>query len=120
MHTPPAPAATTYTNKMAAKVAAEQAALARKVAPILGGYVFKQPALLVEALTHCTWNQPPCNQRLEFLGDSALDMITVAYLVRGSAHASNLHALPVPSGGLMHLVQPVVCLVHVLGGGMMC
>jgi hypothetical protein len=87
MYSPPAPPAAPPSSRTAAKLAADHAAMAKQVAPILGGYMFRQPALLVEALTHCTWHRAsatPCNQRLEFLGDSALDMITIAYLV-GSA-----------------------------------
>ncbi|KAJ0421264.1 ribonuclease III domain-containing protein [Aspergillus carlsbadensis] len=45
------------------------------------GYTFKNPSLLVEALTH-----PSCGgnsyQRLEFLGDAVLDMIIVNRLAR--------------------------------------
>lgn len=43
------------------------------------GYVFKQPALLQEALTHRSFGTPN-NERLEFLGDSALNCAVSALL----------------------------------------
>jgi ribonuclease-3 len=51
------------------------------------GYQFRQPALLVEALTHSSYLQEdpaaaPHNQRLEFLGDSVLQFILTAALYR--------------------------------------
>jgi ribonuclease-3 len=44
------------------------------------GYVFRDPALLERALTHASWLQdnpasPGNNQRLEFLGDSVLQLV---------------------------------------------
>jgi ribonuclease-3 len=44
------------------------------------GYVFRDPALLERALTHASWlhdnpSAPGNNQRLEFLGDSVLQLI---------------------------------------------
>ena len=45
------------------------------------GYLFKQPELLLEALTHKSFsNENPesisaCNERLEFLGDAILDLV---------------------------------------------
>lgn len=50
------------------------------------GYVFGNPDTLLEALTHssyCNENKlhcRPCNERLEFLGDSVLSVITAEYL----------------------------------------
>ncbi len=50
------------------------------------GYTFRNQALLMEALTHssyCNENRqrgPECNERLEFLGDSILSVITAEYL----------------------------------------
>ncbi|XHG04756.1 Dicer-like protein 1 [Aspergillus wentii] len=45
------------------------------------GYNFKYPRLLRSAFTHpsypSAWAQVPCYQRLEFLGDSLLDMVCV-------------------------------------------
>jgi len=51
------------------------------------GYEFRQPALLVEALTHGSYLQDaptegPHNQRLEYLGDSVLQLILTEALYR--------------------------------------
>lgn len=45
------------------------------------GYVFKQPELLQEALTHRSFGSPN-NERLEFLGDSALNCAVSALLFK--------------------------------------
>jgi len=45
-------------------------------------YLFSAPSFALEALTHCSWphHDPPCYQRLEYLGDAVLDfMITIHY-----------------------------------------
>jgi len=44
------------------------------------GWTFRDPALLVEALTHSTYanehgDAGPCNERLEFLGDAVLGLL---------------------------------------------
>ncbi|OJD12301.1 hypothetical protein AJ78_07077 [Emergomyces pasteurianus Ep9510] len=48
------------------------------------GYHFKYPRLLRSAFAHpsypTAWSRVPCYQRLEFLGDSLLDMVCVEYL----------------------------------------
>ena len=47
------------------------------------GYTFKRKILLIEALTHASYQQnsyTPSYERLEFLGDSVLDMIVTDYL----------------------------------------
>lgn len=48
------------------------------------GYRFNYPKLLRSAFTHPSyppsWAKVPCYQRLEFLGDSLLDMVCVEYL----------------------------------------
>ena len=47
------------------------------------GYTFKRKLLLIEALTHASYQQnshTPSYERLEFLGDSVLDMIVTDYL----------------------------------------
>ncbi|KAK1754599.1 dicer-like protein 2 [Echria macrotheca] len=52
-------------------------------AEVLIGYTFKKKALLVEALTHGSYNLPgvtACLERLEFLGDAVLDYIVVTAL----------------------------------------
>ncbi|MBI2498497.1 MAG: ribonuclease III [Opitutae bacterium] len=54
------------------------------------GYQFRNPALLVEALTHASYVQEnpaagPHNQRLEFLGDSVLHFVLTDALFRSAA-----------------------------------
>jgi ribonuclease-3 len=49
------------------------------------GYKFRDPGLLKLALTHASWGHEqnkriPHNERLEFLGDSVLELITSEYL----------------------------------------
>ena len=52
------------------------------------GYTFKNPALLKEALTHSSYSNEkksrgitiPCNERLEFLGDSVLSIVVSSFL----------------------------------------
>lgn len=61
------------------------------------GYEFKDPSLLVEALTHASVpiSSVPCYQRLEFLGDAVLDFCVTIYLFRkyGTAPPGQLHNL---------------------------
>ncbi len=49
------------------------------------GYTFRQPELLREALTHSSYSnehqkREACNERLEFLGDAVLGLVTGQYL----------------------------------------
>ncbi|MBQ6733798.1 MAG: ribonuclease III [Lachnospiraceae bacterium] len=50
------------------------------------GYTFRNEGLLLEALTHSSFanehqvNRPPDYERLEFLGDAVLEMVTSAHL----------------------------------------
>ncbi|KAK9817465.1 hypothetical protein WJX74_006245 [Apatococcus lobatus] len=46
-------------------------------------YTFRDKSLLMEAFTHCSWPDPnpPCYQRLEFLGDAVLDMLITRAIV---------------------------------------
>ncbi len=51
------------------------------------GYRFKDPGLLVEALTHRSYirsnnNNLPSNERMEFLGDSILGLLIAEYLFK--------------------------------------
>ncbi|XP_066369913.1 endoribonuclease Dicer homolog 2a-like isoform X1 [Miscanthus floridulus] len=48
------------------------------------GYVFDDSSLLIEALTHSSYNISgiACNERLEFLGDAVLDYILTDYFYR--------------------------------------
>ncbi len=45
-------------------------------------YIFQNPALAVQALTHSSAKEPdlPCNERLEFLGDSIIGQIVSEFL----------------------------------------
>ncbi|KAG0129258.1 hypothetical protein HOY82DRAFT_488379 [Tuber indicum] len=57
----------------------------------LVSYKFKHPRLLISALTHpslpFTWDRVPSYQRLEFLGDSVLDLVCVRYMFQKYPHA---------------------------------
>lgn len=46
------------------------------------GYAFREPELLLRALTHASVKSPdaPCNERLEFLGDAVLGMVIAHFL----------------------------------------
>ncbi|MBO7364758.1 MAG: ribonuclease III [Lachnospiraceae bacterium] len=52
------------------------------------GYVFKDPGLLKQAMTHSSYinehglSKPDCNERLEFLGDALLETFTSIFLYR--------------------------------------
>ena len=49
------------------------------------GYTFKRKLLLIEALTHASYEQnlhTPSYERMEFLGDSVLDMVITDFLYR--------------------------------------
>ena len=48
------------------------------------GYEFNQPQLLLEALTHSSFEDSEigCYQRLEFLGDAILDLTVIEYLYK--------------------------------------
>lgn len=61
---------------------------------------FRDPALLELALTHSSTDVAADNERLEFLGDAALDLIVAEELFR--AHAA------LPEGGLTELKSHVV------------
>lgn len=69
------------------------------------GYRFKKKALLEEALTHSSYaNEMGCrnsNERLEFLGDSVLGILTAEYLFRNFKH--------LPEGELTKLRASLVC-----------
>uniref|UniRef100_UPI002FE3208F ribonuclease III domain-containing protein n=1 Tax=Helicobacter typhlonius TaxID=76936 RepID=UPI002FE3208F len=44
------------------------------------GYSFRNPKLLLEALTHKSCKKPYNNERLEFLGDAVLELVTSDFL----------------------------------------
>ena len=73
------------------------------------GYVFKDKSLLTRALTHSSHSNESglknhhmyCNERLEFLGDSVLSIVTSNYLYR--------HFADCPEGELTRMRAEVVC-----------
>ena len=71
------------------------------------GYTFQNPALLENALTHSSYANEnrsrgaQSNERLEFLGDSVLGMVTADYLYR--AHPD------LPEGDLTRTRAALVC-----------
>jgi len=73
------------------------------------GYTFRRKLLLIEALTHASYQDDSCTpsyERMEFLGDSVLDMIVTDYLYR--APGKNY------SPGHMHLRKSAVVNGHIL------
>ena len=71
------------------------------------GYQFKDPGLLTHALTHSSyanekhWDKTRCNERLEFLGDAVLEVISSDFL---------FHENPqMPEGKLTKLRSSMVC-----------
>ena len=70
------------------------------------GYKFKDTRLLREALTHSSYanenpEQETSNERLEFLGDSVLSLVTTDYLFRGEPG--------IPEGELSRKRAAIVC-----------
>ena len=71
------------------------------------GYTFRDPALLDNALTHSSYANEnrskgsQSNERLEFLGDSVLGMVTADYLYR--THPD------LPEGDLTRTRAALVC-----------
>ena len=73
------------------------------------GYVFKDGSLLERALTHSSYSNESglknhhmyCNERLEFLGDSVLSLITSNYLYAKFSDC--------PEGELTRMRAEVVC-----------
>ncbi|KAF8965408.1 hypothetical protein BDZ97DRAFT_1658958 [Flammula alnicola] len=73
------------------------------------GYTFQRKLLLIEALTHASYQQDSrasSYERMEFLGDSVLDMIVTHYLY----HAPGKNYSP----GHMHLRKSAVVNAHIL------
>ena len=69
------------------------------------GYKFRQPGLLLTALTHSSYanERGDCEsyERLEFLGDSILGYVTAEFLYR--------HEPPIPEGRMTRLRAELVC-----------
>lgn len=73
------------------------------------GYTFKRKILLIEALTHASYQnetRTPSYERMEFLGDSVLDMVITDFLY----HAPGKNYSP----GHMHLRKSAVVNAHIL------
>lgn len=71
------------------------------------GYRFQNRELLLTALTHSSYANEqhgdglPCYERLEFLGDSILGLVTAEFLYR--------HEPPLPEGSMTRLRAELVC-----------
>lgn len=70
------------------------------------GYTFQNPALFRMAMTHSSYtnehpDHPTCNERLEFLGDSVLELLVSRYIFEQYPHF--------PEGKLTKLRAAVVC-----------
>ena len=71
------------------------------------GYRFQNRELLLTALTHSSFANErhsdalPCYERLEFLGDSILGLVTAEFLYR--------HTPPLPEGSMTRLRAELVC-----------
>ena len=71
------------------------------------GYRFQNRDLLLTALTHSSYSNEkhgdslPCYERLEFLGDSILGVVTAEFLYR--------HSPPLPEGSMTRLRAELVC-----------
>lgn len=55
---------------------------------VLLGYEFQHKPLLLQAMTHCSVQHAPNNQRLEYLGDAVLDFVVVENLFHLHPYAS--------------------------------
>ena len=73
------------------KLAAELAGFARRL-----GHDFRDPALLVQAVTHASMSAParPDNQRLEFLGDRVLGLVMAEALLSADTGAAEGQLAP--------------------------
>ena len=71
------------------------------------GYVFSNKSFLYDALTHSSYvnerklPKQKCNERLEFLGDAVLELVTSEYLFRENSR--------MPEGDLSKLRASIVC-----------
>eukprot|EP00803_Ostreobium_quekettii_P002896 evm.model.scf_898EXC.5 EVM.evm.TU.scf_898EXC.5 scf_898EXC:44547-57562(-) len=63
---------------------------------------FQNKSLVLEAVTHCSWphSEPPCYQRLEYLGDAVLDILVTRYMFHKYGDSN--------PGQLTHLRQAAV------------
>jgi len=73
-------------------------------------YKFKNRQLIVEALTHRSFNKPYNNERLEFIGDSILNFTMAAYLYKkftdsNEGSLSKLRSSLVSQNGLYQIAE---------------
>lgn len=76
------------------------------------GYVFKNRALLLEALTHKSYKNSCNNERLEFLGDAVLDLLVGEFLFHkfpesAEGNLSKMRSSIVNEKGFMRLAQEI-------------
>ena len=89
----------------------------------LTGYQFKQQDLLQQALTHRSYSRDKNNERLEFLGDSVLNLVISNYIYRRFDDAdegdlSRIRASLVKEPTLAQVARSIDLGEHVnLGGG---
>lgn len=89
----------------------------------LTGYRFKQQELLQQALTHRSFSRGNNNERLEFLGDSVLNLIISNYIYHHFADAdegdlSRIRASLVKQATLAQVAREINLGEHInLGGG---
>ena len=80
------------------------------------GYRFRHPRLLRSAFLHpsypFSWEKVPCYQRLEFLGDSLLDMVCVGFLFHRFPDRDpqwlTEHKVSLFSRSVAHLIAPIL------------
>lgn len=71
------------------------------------GYRFRDESLLATALTHSSysnerrWEKHRCNERLEFLGDAVLELVTSEYIFKGHPR--------MPEGDMTRIRASYVC-----------
>lgn len=71
------------------------------------GYTFKNPSLLSHALTHSSyanekhWDKTKCNERLEYLGDAVLELLSSDFLFKNYP--------TMPEGEMTKLRASLVC-----------
>ena len=71
------------------------------------GYEFKNQRLLAHALTHSSyanekhWDKTKCNERLEFLGDAVLELLSSDFLFKNYG--------TMPEGEMTKLRASLVC-----------
>ena len=88
----------------------------------LTGYRFSRSQLLEQALTHRSYSRSVNNERLEFLGDSILNLIISDYIYRhfegaSEGRLSRIRASLVKQGSLADVARNIHLGDHILLGG---